>query len=108
MRQALRASLVAVNQTVAGVPSPTPYLSLLDPAVAAYAALPSPPGDVLSGLQSTFGDIVATIETVRLSNARPARGVLESTDVLQLVSFGIRGDVKAVPSLICVLSRRTL
>ena len=64
--QGLTASLISVNQTVADAPSPTPYLSLLDPAVAAYNALPNPPGDVLSGAQATFDDVVGTIGAVRV------------------------------------------
>ena len=63
--QGLSASLTAVNQTVASIPDPAPYLSALDPAVAAYAALPSPPGDVLLGPKSTFDDAVTQLDSVR-------------------------------------------
>ncbi len=68
--QGLSSSLTAVNQTVASIPDPTPYLSALDPAVAAYAALPSPPGDVLLGPKSTFDNIVTQLDLVSRASRR--------------------------------------
>ena len=68
--QGLSSSLTAVSQTVASVPDPAPYLSALDPAVAAYAALPSPPGNVLLAPKSTFDNVVTQLDSVRHGSRR--------------------------------------
>lgn len=71
--QVISVTLAGWQLIVDGIPAPSQYMSLLDPAIAAFNSLPNPPSSLLDSVQTKITDLVDDVQSVSRDECCPSR-----------------------------------